>query len=266
MAVVSADPNVGDRVVPDSFIGWGRIDVDSVLYFVGDARRLRLIDDASGLATGDFRDYTFNVSADIPLRACLAWTDTAAMPDADTTLVNDLDLEVYSPSGQYFLGNQYDGGQSSLSPHDMDRVSTIECFRRNNVELGHWRIRVAAHNVFTRSQPFALVVTGACDSFLGVADRPARPGAALVQLIGNPCTEPARFCCVLPRAELVTAAVFDQSGQLVRHLVRMQLPEGSHVLRWDLLDHRGLRVNAGVYFLRVEIGGADFTRKLVIAR
>ncbi|MCX7995903.1 MAG: S8 family serine peptidase, partial [candidate division WOR-3 bacterium] len=36
MAIVSCDPNVGSFVVPDSNIGWGRIDVDSVLYFAGD--------------------------------------------------------------------------------------------------------------------------------------------------------------------------------------------------------------------------------------
>jgi subtilisin family serine protease len=270
LAVVSTDPNVAVNgappAVPDSSIGWGRIDLDSVLYFSGDSRKLRLVDDAFGLATGESRDYTLHVTTNMPLRACLAWTDTAAMPNAETTLVNNLDLELHSPSGQNFLGNQYSGGQSSYNPHDTDALNNTECFRLNNAETGTWRVRVRARNVFTRRQPFALVVTGACDSFLGFADRPARPGAASVQLIGNPTTEPAQFRCVLPRLEPVMASVFDQSGQLVRPLVRTRLPEGSHVLRWDLLDHRGVRVNPGIYFLRVEIGGEDFTRKLVIAR
>jgi subtilisin family serine protease len=267
MAVVSTDPNVGARVVPDSFIGWGRIDLDSVLYFAGDRRKLWLVDDASGLATGEFRYYTVNVvDSEIPLRACLAWTDTAAMPDAETTLVNDLDLVLFSPSSQRFSGNQYYGGQSSLNPHDTDRVSNIECFRLNRANTGVWHVLVIAHNVFTRRQPFALVFTGGCDSLLGIADYPLPSPQPSVQLFRNPTTGPALLLCVLPWSEPVTAAAFDQSGRLVRSLRRTQLPAGSHLLRWDLLDQQGVPVNPGVYFLRLDIGGTNFTRKLVIAR
>jgi subtilisin family serine protease len=266
MAVVSTDPNVGARIVPDSFVGWGRIDLDSVLYFAGDTRRLQLVDDAPGLATGDARDYTFNVTVNTPLRACLAWTDTAAMPNAETTLVNNLDLELRSPSGQYFLGNQYIGGQSSYNPHDTDRISTVECFRLNSPELGLWHARVVARNVFTLRQPFAFVVTGACDSFSGVAELHSRSDPASVEIVGNPTTGPALLRCFLPGSRPVTVSVFDQSGRLVRPLLKARLPGGTLALRWDLLDHRGLRVNAGVYFLRVEIGNQDFTRKLVITR
>ncbi len=160
MAIASADPNVGSYIVPDSNIGWGRINVDSVLYFPGDVRKVYIKDDTIGVRTGEYKEETFAVDSSIPLRIALAWTDTAGAPNANPTLVNDLNLEVIAPSGTYYRGNQYSGGQSIPNPTAWDDRNVEECVRVNTPEIGTWRIRVYGQQVRTARQPFAFTITG----------------------------------------------------------------------------------------------------------
>ncbi len=162
MAIVSADPNVGSYVVPSFDIGWGRIDVDSVLYFSGDLRKLYIKDDTIGVQTGEYKEEFFVVDTSIPLRISLAWTDTAAAPNANPTLVNDLNLEVTAPNGTFYRGNQYTNGQSTPNPTSWDNRNVEECVRVNSPVTGIWRIRVYGAQVRTRApQPFAFAITGA---------------------------------------------------------------------------------------------------------
>ena len=161
MAMASCDPNVGSWSVPDFNIGWGRINADSVLYFPGDTRKLLVADDTSGLATGEYKETQFQVNSAIPLRVCLAWTDTAAAPNANPTLVNDLNLELVAPSGTFYRGNQYSGGQSVANPSSWDAVNVEECVRVNSPQTGLWTLRVRGQNVATAAdQPFAWTLTG----------------------------------------------------------------------------------------------------------
>ncbi len=185
MAMVSADPNVGSYTVPSFDIGWGRIDADSVLYFAGDTRKLMIMDDTIGLATGQFKEIRFRVNSSIPLRACLAWTDTAASPSANPTLVNDLNLELIAPDGTEYRGNKYSSGQSQPNPGTWDAVNVEECARINAPDTGEWAIWVGAQNVATRArQPFA--------------------GPAFLVFAPSPC--PAAVCLDYHRRHLVARA------------------------------------------------------------
>ncbi|MFO7637915.1 MAG: S8 family serine peptidase, partial [bacterium] len=161
MAMVSGDPNVGSFTVPDNNIGWGRVDADSVLYFTGDTRRLLLLDDTVGVATAEYKELQFRANSALPLKASLAWTDTAAAPNANPTLVNNLNLELVSPSGTQYRGNQFSGGQSVPNPSNWDNLNVEEGFRVNAPETGTWTLRVYGQNVATAArQPFAWTVTG----------------------------------------------------------------------------------------------------------
>ncbi|UCG43769.1 MAG: S8 family serine peptidase, partial [candidate division WOR-3 bacterium] len=161
MAVASADPNIGSYVPPSFDMGWGRVDADSVLYLAGDSRKLMLKDDTSGVSTGQYKEAVFYVDSAMPLRVALAWTDTAAAPNANPTLVNDLNLEVTSPGGTYFRGNQYTSGQSTPNPTAWDTLNVEECVRVNSPSTGTWRIRVYGQQVATAArQPFAYTITG----------------------------------------------------------------------------------------------------------
>ncbi len=161
MTIVSADPNIGSYVPPSFDMGWGRLDADSVLHFPGQDRKLLLVDDTLGLATGEFKEIVFRVNSSIPLRVCLVWTDTAAAPAANPTLVNDLNLELVAPGGTEYRGNQYTSGQSTENPGTWDAINVEECCRVNAPDTGEWRIWVGAQNVATaEKQPFAWAITG----------------------------------------------------------------------------------------------------------
>jgi hypothetical protein len=163
MAIVSGDPNVGSYTIPSFDVGWGRIDLDSVLYFTGDKRHLIIRDDTIGVSTGQYTEFTFQVdSSTVPLRISLAWTDTAAANNANPTLVNDLNLEVLAPGGSpFYRGNQYTSGQSTPNPAAWDNRNVEECVRVNSPATGTWTIRVRGNNVVTARQPYAYAITGA---------------------------------------------------------------------------------------------------------
>ncbi len=170
MAMASADPNVGSYTIPSFDIGWGRINADSVLYFAGDTRKLIIIDDTTGIATGQYKEQQFRVASAIPLRVCLAWTDTAAAPNANPTLINDLDLTLTSPNATVYKGNKYTSGQSTPNPTGRDSINVEECARINAPDTGLWTIRVSAHNVATaRKQGFAWTISGGVERIAGEA-------------------------------------------------------------------------------------------------
>lgn len=171
MTLVSADPNVGSYVVPSEYIGWGRMDVDSVLYFATptpDERRLLVYDDTTGLATGEFVEFQFHNSDSMPLRAGVVWTDTAAAAGANPALINNLDCRLTAPNGDIFKGNLYSAGQSERNPPGAyDALNPLEMFRVNSADTGTWVLRVEAQNVVTARQPFAVVVTGVVSAVVG---------------------------------------------------------------------------------------------------
>ncbi|MEO0155921.1 MAG: S8 family serine peptidase [candidate division WOR-3 bacterium] len=164
-----ADPNITGYTVPDSNVGWGRIDLDSALYFAGDTRKLLLVDDTIGILTGERKDYYFYIpSGAANLKITLVWTDYPGNPAVLKQIVNDLDLYVQNPSGTYYRGNQYSSGQSVANPSVRDTLNVEECVRVNSPAAGNWLVRVEGRNVPCGPQPFALVIAYSGTSEAGV--------------------------------------------------------------------------------------------------
>ncbi|MEO0082000.1 MAG: S8 family serine peptidase, partial [candidate division WOR-3 bacterium] len=180
--VNSAAPDIIGSTIPDNNTGWGRVNIDDVLYFKDDVRKLSILDDTTGLSTGQYREFTVTVNNQSePLKITLVWTDYPASSGANPAIVNNLDLVVTGPNAVVYKGNQYTGGQSTPNPAGTDTRNVEECVRRNVPELGEWTIRVNATNVpqGTR-QPFAVVVSGG----LGTA------GTAVLSLSGSRLEDP----------------------------------------------------------------------------
>jgi len=66
--------------------------------------------------------------------------------------------------------------------------------------------------------------------------------------------------------EPVEAGVFDVAGRRIRTIQSGPLPMGTHVLAWDGMADDGSHASSGVYFIRVRLGNAESTQKLVLAR
>ncbi|UCG41735.1 MAG: S8 family serine peptidase [candidate division WOR-3 bacterium] len=160
VAIVGADNDISGYTVPDNNIGWGRVDLDSSLYFAGDQSKLWVTDDTSGLTTGDSAVYTIEVTDSVrPFRVSLCWSDYPGTMQAALILVNNLDLTVVSPTGVEYKGNVYSGGESQTGGI-YDTLNVEECFRLNSPETGSWTVKVSAPNVPQGPQPYALAAIG----------------------------------------------------------------------------------------------------------
>jgi hypothetical protein len=148
--------------IPNNDQGWGRILLDNVLYFPGDARKLWIVDETTGFETGSSGEslvYFVEVaSGGQPFEVTLAWTDYPAIAAANPTIVNDLDLLVTGPTGTYY-GNEFVSGQS-VTGGSADRINTLENMLLSTPTPGLWKITVTSFSVPNGPQPFALVVTG----------------------------------------------------------------------------------------------------------
>jgi hypothetical protein len=117
--------------------------------------------------------------------------------------------------------------------------------------------------------PLALPLT----TYGGLAFQPnpladAPPSAApldfeLAPLAPNPARDPVRAAFALPRESHVRLSVIDLQGREVAVLADGTYPAGRHEATWD--THAG-RVPAGVYFVRMVVGGRTWMRRLVRMR
>jgi subtilisin family serine protease len=248
MAIAATDSNVGDEYMPNNAAGWGRLDVSTIMHFSDDSNGLAFLDESVGVATGKDITFQFELSGRAPIHVVLAWTDTAASPAAAIAIVNDLDLELESPDGNHYRGNQFYNGWSRVNAQGRDSLNVEEVCLVPHPLTGIWTARVIGRGVFTAHQPFAIAVRGGIAGMVpGVAesegDRP-RMGTA-------------------PRTPFELAlrpgwhlAVFAIDG---RRVFDGTVPASG------LSPVPGLR--PGVYLYRLTSGGlSPLTGKLVIAR
>jgi hypothetical protein len=169
----SAVDMTGVAGYPSNREGWGRALADNALFFTGDTRKLVVLDDirnAVGLSTTDVSEYMLNVDgATEQLRVTLVWTDAPAAASTGTgfAAINDLDLEVESPSSVLYLGNVFSSGQSTIGGTKDDR-NNVEQVHLSSPELGVWTVRILAAAVNQGPQGFALIATGEVSEFVPV--------------------------------------------------------------------------------------------------
>ncbi len=150
---------------PSNLEGWGRLLADNAVYFAGDVLNLVVVDDVrndSGLTTGDNGEYPVTVfGEEAQLRVTLVWTDppAAAATGSGLALVNNLDLEVVSPTGQVYLGNFFING-ASIPGGTPDSLNNVEQVHVSAPAVGEWTIRVKGTAVNQGTQGYALIATG----------------------------------------------------------------------------------------------------------
>jgi hypothetical protein len=90
--------------------------------------------------------------------------------------------------------------------------------------------------------------------------------AATLDVRPNPFNGAAHIGYTLYRRAHVEILIFDARGHLVRTLFRGGVAPGRLQLDWDARDDRGLRVQSGVYFLRLQSEGHTVSRKAVLLK
>jgi subtilisin family serine protease len=247
MAIAAVDSDVDSEYLPNASAGWGRLDVSTVMHFADDTIGLAFLDESVGLSTGQTQSYQFELSGRAPLHVVLAWTDTAAAPEAAIAIVNDLDLELTSPDGNRYRGNQFYAGWSASNPPNWDERNVEEVCRVSHPLPGRWTARILGRNVYTPRQPFAVAVRGGIAGMVpGVAEQ-------------GDC----------PRMGTVPKAPWGLSLRPGWHLAVFTI-DGRQVLA-GTVPERGLSpklsLEPGIYFYRLASGSAQpVTGKLVICR
>jgi len=90
--------------------------------------------------------------------------------------------------------------------------------------------------------------------------------AALLPAAPNPFRASTTFSYTLPASGSVRVSVFDLRGREVVVLQKGSPPQGVHAVTWDGRDEEGRVLPAGVYFLRADLPGGEFSRKIVHLR
>jgi hypothetical protein len=153
---------------PSTAQGWGRINLDNVLYFDGDSRNLWLHDSTAGLKTGGLHTHNLTVTGTAPLTVTLTWHDFPALVNANPAWVNQLRLEVVAPNGDVWTQKLPAGG-GLTSPNPFQDTTTSNYDDINNVHrivlptpvAGAYQVRVRGIQVAQGgAQPYALAATG----------------------------------------------------------------------------------------------------------
>jgi len=170
-SMINSCMDIGTPNIPNNDEGYGRVTLENVCYFSGDTRKTRVWDKRNvvGLSTGQTDEYQIEVASGQPLKVTLVWTDPQASTTAAITLVNNLNLQVISPSAQTYLGNVFSSGQS-VTGGTADSLNNVETFLINAPTAGTWTIRVVGASIpgtpvqpYSTRQGYALVATfGEC--------------------------------------------------------------------------------------------------------
>jgi subtilisin family serine protease len=136
---------------PNNVTGFGRVNLlnsmglnanESILFW----------DHTAGLSTGGRETYSASVSQAVggsQFSATVCWTDYPGTVGAGKALINDLDLEVVTPTGARHKGN----GKAIW-----DRYNPCERVTLNNPVVGTYELIVNAYSAPHGPQPFALIV------------------------------------------------------------------------------------------------------------
>ncbi|MFW6142335.1 MAG: S8 family serine peptidase, partial [Candidatus Saliniplasma sp.] len=157
------DSNGNTDPIPNKDEGWGMIDLSKLEYPSSDPVSFYLEDQTSTF-TESLQEDEYQVmpeNLDEPLKFSVVWTDKEADAGTgtDPTLINDLNLEVESPSGDIYRGNAFENGWTQANSDTMtdfddsgdgwDDTNTVEnvYIPETDVEDGLYTVRVTAENI-----------------------------------------------------------------------------------------------------------------------
>jgi hypothetical protein len=100
----------------------------------------------------------------------------------------------------------------------------------------------------------------------GSAPAPFAGRTALRLAFPNPFGHSTTVVFSLHASGPADVGVYDVAGRHVRTLLRGVQAAGEHTVAWDGTDDSGMRLNAGVYMLRLDAGGHSETRTLRLVK
>ena len=88
----------------------------------------------------------------------------------------------------------------------------------------------------------------------------------LAQNYPNPFNPETSISFQLPRPEKVEIIVFNQVGQVIRHLIEGEMHAGHHKVVWDARNDNGEAVTSGLYLCQMIAGSYKETIKMLLMK
>ena len=144
-------------VGPDYGFGYGLVDAQAAVDTIIDGR----FREATLNANGEEHEYAIRVVGGTSLlQVSLAWDDPAAAAYSANALVNDLDIELISPTDVVHQAWVLDpANPATAATTGTDTLNNQEQVTVNNPEVGVWRVRVTGSVVPTTPQQYSLAST-----------------------------------------------------------------------------------------------------------
>lgn len=261
--IASAVPMTGVSSYPiDSTQGFGRILLDEALYFGGSETRTKemfVVDERTGLSTGGQHQYQVNVDdASQGFKAVLVWTDAPAANGANPAIINNLDLEVVSPGGTLYRGNNISNYESQPGG-TADSKNVEEMVIRSTAEIGTYTITIKGTNVPQGPQPYSLIVLSGLAN-VPVYEKGPVPGNLALKSPGV-INSRGTVSFGIPRESDVKLSLFDAVGRQVAVLAEGRMSAGTYTMDLDATT-----LGQGVYFLRLVAGKESLVAKTVLVK
>eukprot|EP01034_Spumella_vulgaris_P024397 gene24397-30741_t len=147
---------------PDSFQGYGRLDLSNILPLSSSEQSaFDLFLDQSALSELTELTYAVTVaSSSVALKVTISWFDPPNEVFAAKVLQHDLDLVVVTPDGTILYGNGHNADGTAPAGSRRDEVNNNEQVLVTAPAMGDWTVRVQAKGLFhAAQQKFAIVIT-----------------------------------------------------------------------------------------------------------
>ncbi len=169
--LINGAVDMGTPDIPNPNEGWGRVDIRGSIF--PDSHMLYY--DQQNLFTSTGQVWTKHIrviSSSKPLKITLTWTDAPGAAWSAPALVNDLDLMVYDPDLNVYLGNNFSNGWSTSDKASPDQLNNEECVFIEDPESDEYLVFVSAgdiagdgvpYNGDSTDQDFALIISNAVE-------------------------------------------------------------------------------------------------------
>ena len=163
-AMINGADDLGAADVPNNQEGWGQLNLqNTVMPMDGSTELSTFYDDGKTLQPSFGLLYELNLDPVHGLEVTLAWNDEAGSANSAQTsskLINDLDLILFDPDGNQWLGNNFNSGYSALggTSDSLNNVERISIEPNTMSNAGQWLVQVIHRGGV--NQDFSIVITG----------------------------------------------------------------------------------------------------------
>jgi hypothetical protein len=148
---------------------------------------------------------------------------------------------------------------------DANGNGSVDVIPWDTMEYAHMMVgmpRECGNGTFDYSFSAVTTQTGAVNEHPPLYTRTVN----LEQNVPNPFGPETEIGYSLGAGAAVNLGVFDAAGRQVRTLIHTQQAPGQYSVRWDGRDDAGRVMAPGVYFYRLNAGGAEQVRKMILSQ